>query len=206
MKNRELKLGIVIAALWALLVVGYILTLQGCVPTLSVPDERPQGGYAAVLERVRASWVEHGLELGAECREEEALLTIAFANDEQMRREVGYCAASGPVCEETRVPGDATATFHARARAGCYLGTCSAGSVLWRPSQPWPLSLGATWHVVVLVSEYLDEPTRLNALVHEYSHALDACSGGNGRNHSDPRIWGASGVVETVQRELRSGQ
>ena len=48
-----------------------------------------------------------------------------------------------------------------------------------------------------------EHPLPENVLAHEAAHWLEDCArSGADRQHRDPRIWGAEGVVARVQREL----
>ena len=162
------------------------LLLSACAPFVR-GARVPTSPEAATLDAVAAGWRAAGLPWRDDCDAERERLLVAVVDDAEMRRAAGWCAAGAPVCG---------GTWDDRAAAGCLLGACAAGSATWEQSEPWPVGLVAPWRVTLLASGYMPADTQLAALAHEYAHALEHCNGGNGRSHSDARIWGADGVVE----------
>jgi hypothetical protein len=180
--------------------VGALALLASCVPWVR-GGSAPAPAQLSVLDIVVEEW-RSTLPWTDRCDRERELVQIALVDDAEMRRAAGYCAAAGPVCESTRVPGDTQATWNARAEAGCLLGTCAAGSTVWEQSEVWPVGLWSPQRVTLVISVYQDERTQHAAIAHEAGHWLDACALGGGRDHRNEQIWGADGVVARAIREL----
>lgn len=184
----------------------FALLLASCAPALVRGAERPpRAAHAAVLDVVIEEWrATTGLGWTDACDEERERIAIALVDDDAMRSQVGYCASSGPTCAETWDPADREGTRLERARRGCLLGTCVAGSATWQHSEPWPIGLGAPWQVTLLISRYLDEPAQRAGIVHEAGHWLSHCTTRFADEaHREPLVWGAGGVVERASARVR---
>lgn len=148
---------------------------------------------AAVLAVVRAEWAAASLPFTPTCTAELGRLGYLEADDAAMRRLVGYCAAGSTSCAGT--------SLDDRLAAGCYLGSCTGGTVLW-DDDPFPISLFTASRVTLVVSSHLAEAERPNALAHEYAHALGMCALSDGWTHNDQRVWGLGGVLDRVRARL----
>ncbi len=164
------------------------LVLGACAPRAPLTPEQS----TTQLDVVTA-WHSHALPWPSECPAEMQRLRIEAVDDDGMRAAVGYCASGGPTCVATMGDGEA------RARAGCLLGICAAGSVLRYRTTPVQ-----HWTPTVYVSKYVPERP---ALAHELVHALALCSTGQADDsHSRAELWGPDGVLyDALLRETSAG-
>ncbi len=177
--------------------------LLGCpMPTPRGSQRPPNPADLRIIDLVIAESAARGFDVSGRCADERrSRIAVVDADDETMRRHIGYCASGSDTCLATAGL-EPEARAMARARAGCLLGICSAGSIAHAQDDVWPANLGR-WRLDIYVSAYLDAATRRDVIAHEAAHGVSACSGhGEDQRHADARLWGPGGVVETVQRQI----
>lgn len=190
------------------LVFDLVLFVAGCGPALVRGSEQPpRPAHAAVIDVVIEEW-RRTPELGwtDACDAERERIAVALVDDETMRLSRGYCATGSPTCLETWDAETNTGDAAERARRGCLLGMCVAGSVITEHSEVWPIGLAAPWRVTLVISRYLDGPTQLEGIAHEAGHWLSHCTTRfHDESHRNPLVWGRDGVVPRAQRRVAGG-
>ena len=187
----------------ALALLPFLPLLLGCPQPLPRGASRPPNpADLRVIDLVIAESAARGFDVSGRCADERRdRIAVIDADDERPCGGASGSARRAPM-GATPPRGCRIRIATSRARLGCLLGICSAGSVAHSQDSIWPTNLGR-WRMDIYVSAYLDRETRRAALTHEAAHAVSACAGqGEDGQHSNALLWGAGGVVESVQAAL----